>query len=65
MVGDGIRGIAVDIAAQVEMLVDPGQVLVSRTVVDLIVGSGIELADRGEQELRALPGTWRLFAVEG
>ena len=65
VVGDGIGGIAVDIAAQVEMLVDPGQVLVSRTVVDLIVGSGIEFADRGEQELRALPGTWRLFAVEG
>ena len=65
VVGDGIGGIAVDIAAQVEMLADPGQVLVSRTVVDLIVGSGIEFADRGEHELRAVPGTWRLFAVEG
>ena len=65
VIGDGIGGIAVDIAAQVEMLADPGQVLVSRTVVDLIVGSGIEFADRGEHELRAVPGTWRLFAVKG
>ena len=64
-VDDGIGGIAVHIAAQVEALADPGQVLVSRTVVDLIVGSGIEFADRGEHELRGVPGTWRLFAVEG
>jgi class 3 adenylate cyclase len=65
VVGDSIGGIAVQIAAQVEMLADPGQVLVSRTVVDLIVGSGIEFADRGEHELRGVPGTWRLFAVKG
>ena len=62
---DGIDGIAVHIAAQVEALAGPREVLVSRTVVDLIVGSGIEFADRGEHELKGVPGTWRLFAAEG
>jgi hypothetical protein len=39
-------------------------VLVSRTVVDVVVGAGIETSDRGEHELRGAPGEWRLFAVE-
>jgi class 3 adenylate cyclase len=38
-------------------------VLVSRTVADLIAGSGIELRDEGEHELKGVPGTWRLFSV--
>ena len=46
-------------------LADPREVLVSRTVVDLVVGSGIEFADRGEHQLKGVPGTWRLFAAEG
>jgi len=43
----------------------PGEVLVSRTVVDLVVGSDLKFEDRGEHEIRGVPGTWRLFAVEG
>jgi class 3 adenylate cyclase len=44
---------------------DPGEVWVSRTVADLVTGSGISFDDRGEQELKGIPGTWRLFAVKG
>jgi class 3 adenylate cyclase len=40
-------------------------VLVSRTVVDLVVGSGIQFSDRGEHDLRGVPGSWKIFAVEG
>jgi class 3 adenylate cyclase len=61
--GDDISGMAVHIAARVEALAAPGEVLVSRTVVDLIVGSGTEFTDRGEHELKGVPGTWRIFAV--
>jgi len=63
--GEDIGGMAVHIAARIEALAQPGQVLVSRTVVDLIVGSGIETTDRGEHVLKGVPGTWRLFAIEG
>jgi class 3 adenylate cyclase len=42
---------------------DPGEVVVSGTVKDLVVGSGIEFTDRGERELRGVPGRWRLWAV--
>jgi class 3 adenylate cyclase len=63
--GDDIGGMAVHIAARIEALAEPGEVLVSRTVVDLIVGSGIEPTDRGERVLEGVPGDWRLFAVEG
>jgi class 3 adenylate cyclase len=62
--GDDIAGLAVHIAARVEALAEPGQVLVSRTVVDLVVGSAIEFADQGEHVLKGVPGTWRLFSVE-
>ena len=41
-----------------------GEVLVSRTVVDLVVGSGIQLSDRGEHELKGVPGSWQVFAVD-
>jgi class 3 adenylate cyclase len=40
-----------------------GEVLVSGTVKDLVVGSGIEFEDRGEQELKGVPGEWHLWAV--
>jgi DNA-binding SARP family transcriptional activator/class 3 adenylate cyclase len=63
--GDDIGGMAVHIAARVESLAEPREVLVSRTVVDLIVGSGIETIDRGEQVLDSVPGTWRLFTAKG
>jgi class 3 adenylate cyclase len=62
--GDDIGGIAVHVGQRVCAFAEPGEVLVSRTVVDLVVGSGIEFAGRGEHELKGVPGTWRLFAVE-
>jgi class 3 adenylate cyclase len=61
--GDDISGIAVNIAARITALAGPGEVLVSRTVNDLIAGSQIALTDRGEHELRGVPGSWRLFAL--
>jgi class 3 adenylate cyclase len=61
--GQDIAGIAVHIAARVAGLAGPGEVLVSRTVTDLVAGSGIEFADRGEHVLKGIPGQWRLFAV--
>jgi class 3 adenylate cyclase len=59
----GPRGLAVHIGARVGALAGPGEVLISRTVADLVVGSGIKLADRGEHRLKGVPGRWRLFAV--
>ena len=63
--GDDVGGIAVHIGQRVCALAGPGEVLVSRTVTDLVVGSGIEFEDRGEYELKGVPGTWRLFSVAG
>jgi class 3 adenylate cyclase len=62
MNGD-LGGLAVHIAARVMGLADAGEVLVSGTVKDLVVGSGIGFEDRGTHELRGVPGDWRLFAV--
>lgn len=63
--GDDLGGLAVHIAARVVALAEPGEVLVSSTVKDLVVGSGIEFADRGEHDLKGVPEPWRLFAVAG
>jgi class 3 adenylate cyclase len=63
MNGD-IGGMAVNIGARVSAQAGAGEVLVSSTVKDLVVGSGIEFADRGAHELKGVPGEWRLFAVE-
>jgi class 3 adenylate cyclase len=63
--GDDIAGLAVHIAARVAALARPGQVLVSRTLVDLVIGSGIKFSDRGAHVLRGVPGKWRLSSVEG
>jgi class 3 adenylate cyclase len=63
--GDDLGGLAVHIAARVGALATPGEVLVSGTVKDLVVGSGIAFADRGEHALKGVPGVWKLFAVEG
>jgi class 3 adenylate cyclase len=60
---DKVAGIAVSIGARVAGLAAPGEVLVSSTVKDLVAGSGIEFNDRGEHELRGVPGEWRLYAV--
>jgi len=58
-----VGGIAVNIGARVAAEADPGEVLVSSTVKDLVAGSGIEFRDRGTAELKGVPGEWRLFAV--
>ena len=63
--GDDLGGLAVHIAARVGALAAPCEVLVSGTVKDLVVGSGIEFEDRGEHVLKGVPGSWRLFAVAG
>ena len=61
--GDDLGGITVHVAARVTALAPPGDVLVSRTVTDLVAGSHFEFEDRGEQELKGVPGSWKLFAV--
>ena len=61
--GDDVAGIAVHLAQRVQSLAQPGEVLVSRTVVDLVVGSEIHFLERGTHELKGVPGTWTLFAV--
>ncbi|HEY1358183.1 MAG TPA: adenylate/guanylate cyclase domain-containing protein [Thermoleophilaceae bacterium] len=63
MNGD-IGGLAVHIGARVMGAAGPSEVLVSSTVKDLVVGSGIEFAERGSHELKGVPGEWRLFAVD-
>jgi class 3 adenylate cyclase len=62
--GNDLAGMAVHIGARVGAAAGPGEILVSGTVRDLVVGSGIAFADRGERELKGVPGQWRLYAVE-
>lgn len=61
--GDDVAGIAVHTAARVMSEAKPGEVLVSRVVADLVAGLGLNFTDRGEIELRGVPGSWRLFAA--
>ena len=63
LLGNDVGGLAVHIGARVGALAGPGEVLVSNTVKDLVVGSGIEFEDRGERELKGVPGSWRLWSV--
>jgi class 3 adenylate cyclase/pimeloyl-ACP methyl ester carboxylesterase len=60
---EDIGGIAVHIGARVSALAGPNEVLVSSTLRDLVIGSGLEFEDRGAHELKGVPGEWRLFAV--
>jgi class 3 adenylate cyclase len=62
-IGDDVGGVAVHIGARVSAQAATGEVLVSSTVKDLVFGSGLEFEDRGEVELKGVPGTWRLYAV--
>jgi pimeloyl-ACP methyl ester carboxylesterase len=64
LMADGIGGIAVHIAARVAGLAAPREILVTRTVTDLVAGSGISFEPRGEQALKGIPGPQPLFAVE-
>ncbi len=61
--GDDIGGMAVHIGARVSALSGPNDVLVSSTLRDLVIGSGLEFDDRGAHQLKGVPGEWRLFAV--
>lgn len=61
--GDDVGGIGVHIAARVSALADGGQVLVSNTVKDLVIGSGIDFTDHGSHELEGVPGEWSLWAA--
>jgi class 3 adenylate cyclase len=61
--GDDIAGLAVTIAKRICDLARPGQVLVSETVRLPMMGAGMEFRDEGEHELKGVPGTWRLFAL--
>ena len=58
-----VGGIAVHIGARVAKQAQPGEVLVSGTVKDLVAGSGLEFEERGVAELKGVPGEWRLYAV--
>jgi class 3 adenylate cyclase/pimeloyl-ACP methyl ester carboxylesterase len=62
-VGDKIAGIAVVTGARISSLAGAGEILVSSTVKDLVAGSGYSFVERGEHELKGVPGTWRLYAV--
>lgn len=58
-----IRGIAVHTGARVAALAAPGEVLVSRTIRDLVAGSPIRLENRGNHKLKGVPGSWELFSI--
>jgi class 3 adenylate cyclase len=63
--GDEVAGLAVHIGARVSALAGPGEVLVSRTVKDLVVGSGLAFTERGTHVLKGVPDAWQLYAVAG
>ncbi len=64
LLGDDVGGIAVHIGARVVSMAGPDEVVVSSTVKDLVVGSGIHFGDRGAHVLKGVPGEWHLFAVQ-
>jgi class 3 adenylate cyclase len=63
--GEDLGGLAVHIAARVNALAAPSEVLVTSTVKDLVAGSGLTFADHGEHTLRGVPDTWKLFSTTG
>jgi len=63
--GADVRGIAVHIGARIAALAEPGEVLASSTVKDLVIGSGINFGDRGMHTLKGVPDEWHLYAVRG
>ena len=62
-IGDDLGGLAIHIGARVGALAGPSEVVVSNTVKELVVGSGMQFADRGEHELKGVPGSWRVYAL--
>ncbi|UGS35210.1 adenylate/guanylate cyclase domain-containing protein [Capillimicrobium parvum] len=63
LVTGDVRGLAVHVGARVAELAAPGEVLMTGTVADLLIGAGHDLADRGERVLRGVPGRWRMLAL--
>jgi class 3 adenylate cyclase len=63
--GDDIGGIAAHVGARIEALAEPGEIVVSRTVRDLVAGSGIRFVDFGSHVLKGVPDEWQLYAVAG
>jgi len=61
--GGDVGGIGVHIGARIAALAGPGEILVSRTVRDLVRGSGITLQDRGTHRLKGVPDAWQVYAV--
>jgi class 3 adenylate cyclase len=64
LVGDDIGGMAVNIGARIGAIARADEVVVSSTVKDLVVGSGIAFSERGAHRLKGVPGEWRLYAVD-
>jgi len=64
LIGDDVGGMAVNIGARIGALAGAGEVLVSSTVRELVVGSGLEFEKRGVEKLKGAPGEWRLFAID-
>lgn len=64
LIGDDVGGMAVNIGARIGALAGAGEVLVSSTVRELVVGSGLEFEERGVETLKGAPGEWRLYAID-
>jgi class 3 adenylate cyclase len=64
-IGNELAGLAVHIAARIGATAAPGETLVSRTVSDLVAGSGLGFAPRGTHQLKGVPGDWELLAASG
>jgi class 3 adenylate cyclase len=62
--GANVGGVGVHVAARFCELAEPGEILVSGTVADVLIGSGAQLTPRGEHELKGAPGRWRAYAVD-
>jgi class 3 adenylate cyclase len=62
--GKNVGGVAVHTGARVLAAADPGEVLVTATLRELVAGSGLEFADRGQHTLKGVPGTWQLYGLE-
>ena len=64
IIGDDVGGIAVHVGARIAAMAGPGEVLASSTLKDLVAGSGLAFADRGEHDLKGVDGRWRVFALD-
>jgi len=62
-IGEDLGGLAVHIGARVGAFAGPGEIVFSSTVKELVVGSGMQFTDRGEHELKGVPGSWHLYAL--